>query len=144
MHLEQIQQALRDARLDGWLFYDHHHRDPIAERILGLPTHGLVSRRWYYFIPAHGTPAKLVHRIESARLDSLEGTRQEYSSWQELEAGLATMLDRATTLAMQYSPRNAIMYVAMVDAGTVELLRAIRSAKPSSPLPTSSASSRPS
>ena len=26
---------------------------------------------------------------------------------------------------MQYSPRNAIMYVAMVDAGTVELLRSM-------------------
>ena len=125
MQLEQIQQALREARLDGWLFYDHHHRDPIAERILGLPTHGLVSRRWYYFIPAHGAPAKLVHRIEAARLDSLEGTKQEYSSWQELEAGLAAMLEGSTMLAMQYSPRNAIMYVAMVDAGTVELLRAM-------------------
>ncbi len=123
MKLEAIQSALRDAHLDGWLFYDHHHRDPIAERILGLPGHGLVSRRWYYFIPASGVPAKLVHRIESARLDVLEGSKEEYSSWQELEAGLSAMLRGATTIAMQYSPRNAIMYVAMVDAGTVELLR---------------------
>ena len=123
MNLDSIQQALREAGLDGWLFYDHHHRDPIAERILGLPEHGLVSRRWYYFVPAHGAPRKLVHRIEAGRLDALEGTRREYSSWQELEAELAAMLEGATTIAMQYSPRNAIMYVAMVDAGTVELLR---------------------
>ncbi len=123
MNLTDIQQTLREAHLDGWLFYDHHHRDPIAERILGLPSHGLVSRRWYYFIPAHGTPAKLVHRIESARLDSLEGTKSEYSSWQELEHELAAMLEGATRIAMQYSPRNAIMYVAMVDAGTIEFLR---------------------
>lgn len=33
------------------------------------------------------------------------------------------MLSGTTTLAMQYSPRNAIMYVSMVDAGTIELLR---------------------
>ncbi len=33
------------------------------------------------------------------------------------------MLSGARRIAMQYSPRNAIMYVAMVDAGTVELLR---------------------
>ena len=123
MNIESIQLALREAHLDGWLFYDHHHRDPIAERILGLPAYGLVSRRWYYFIPAGGAPKKLVHRIESARLDSLEGSKTEYSSWQELEAGLAAMLEGASTIAMQYSPRNAIMYVAMVDAGTVELLR---------------------
>jgi Xaa-Pro aminopeptidase len=33
------------------------------------------------------------------------------------------MLAPYSKLAMQYSPRNAIMYVSMVDAGTVELLR---------------------
>ena len=123
MNLQHVQHALQEAALDGWLFYDHHHRDPIAERILGLPAHGLVSRRWYYFVPAHGTPKKLVHRIESGRLDTLEGLKREYSSWQELEAELTRMLEGATTIAMQYSPRNAIMYVSMVDAGTVELLR---------------------
>ena len=123
MNLQQVQTALREADLDGWLFYDHHHRDQIAERILGLPNHGLVSRRWYYFIPATGEPKKLVHRIEAARLDSLEGSKQEYSSWQELEQALESMLSGAQTIAMQYSPRNAIMYVAMVDAGTIELLR---------------------
>ena len=123
MNLDTIQTALRDQKLDGWLFYDHHHRDPIAERILGLPAHGLVSRRWYYFVPAQGEPQKLVHRIEAARLNALPGTKQEYSSWQELEHALTAMLKGNTRIAMQYSPRNAIMYVAMVDAGTVELLR---------------------
>jgi Xaa-Pro dipeptidase len=36
MNLEAFQAALREARHDGWLFYDHHHRDPIGGRILGL------------------------------------------------------------------------------------------------------------
>jgi Xaa-Pro aminopeptidase len=35
------------------------------------------------------------------------------------------MLRGSTRLAMQYSPDNAIMYVSMVDAGTVEFLRGI-------------------
>ncbi len=122
MDLEALQQALRDQHLDGWLFYDHHHRDPIAYRVLGLPE-TFTSRRWYYFVPAHGEPGKLVHRIESGKLDSLPGRKAEYSAWQELEAKLEAMLQGATTVAMQYSPRNAIMYVSMVDAGTVELLR---------------------
>ena len=122
MNLDAIQSALRDHHLDGWLFYDHHQRDPIAYRILGLPQ-SFVSRRWYYFVPAHGEPRKLVHRIESGKLDPLPGTTRQYSSWQELEKNLAGMLDGSTKIAMQYSPRNAIMYVSMVDAGTVELLR---------------------
>jgi Xaa-Pro dipeptidase len=125
MDLSAIQTALREHQLDGWLFYDHHHRDPIAYRILGLDENSFVSRRWYYFIPAEGEPRKLVHRIESGKLDTLPGSKDAYSSWQELEQKLEAMLDGATTLAMQYSPRNAIMYVAMVDAGTVELVRSL-------------------
>jgi Xaa-Pro dipeptidase len=123
MDLEQIQTALREQHVDGWFFYDHHHRDPIAYRILGLSESSHVSRRWYYFIPAEGPPRKLTHRVESGKLASLPGSGRVYSSWQELEDGLRTMLEPYKKLAMQYSPRNAIMYVSLVDAGTVEVLR---------------------
>src|SRR5271168_4555936 len=123
MNLVKIQTALREQQLDGWLFYDHHHRDPIAYRILGLSDSLHVSRRWYYLIPATGQPRKLTHRVESGKLASLPGSGHLYSSWQELENGLRSMLEPYQTLAMQYSPRNAIMYVSMVDAGTVEVLR---------------------
>ena len=123
MNLDAIQSALREHALDGWLFYDHHNRDPLGYRILGLPEGGHVTRRWYYFIPAQGEPRKLVHRIESFKLDALPGSKKAYSSWQELESELAAMLEGSTKIAMQYSPRNAIMYVSLVDAGTVEVLR---------------------
>lgn len=122
MDLDALQRALRDQNFDGWLFYDHHHRDPIAYRILGLPE-SFTSRRWYYFVPAAGEPRKLVHRIEAGKLDALPGGKDQYSSWQELEAKLEALLRGAIAIAMQYSPRNAIMYVSMVDAGTVELVR---------------------
>ena len=125
MQLEAIQAALRASQLDGWLFYDHHHRDPIATRILGLDPVAHVTRRWYYLIPAFGEPRKLVHRIEQGRLDTLPGAKSQYSSWQELHAGLATLLQNQKKIAMQYSPRNAIMYVSMVDAGTIEFLRTL-------------------
>ena len=123
MNIDKIQSALREHGLDAWLFYDHHHRDPIAYRILGLSESMHITRRWYYVIPATGEPRKLVHRIEQGRLDPLPGPKTAYSSWQELEAGLEALLAPYTRIAMQYSPRNAIMYVSMVDAGTVEVLR---------------------
>jgi Xaa-Pro aminopeptidase len=125
MNLEAIQSALRDAKVDGWLFYDHHHRDPIGERILRLDPKAHITRRWYYLVPAVGEPRKLMHRIEQGRLDSLPGTKGVYSSWQELASGLKAMLGGFRRIAMQYSPDNAIMYVSMVDAGTVEFLRSI-------------------
>lgn len=125
MDFQEIQAAIREQQIDGWLFYDHHYRDPLGYRILGLGEDLHVTRRWFYFIPATGEPRKLVHRIESGRLDPLPGSKAVYSSWQELESRLETLLSGATRIAMQYSPRNAIMYVSMVDAGTVELLRAM-------------------
>ncbi len=125
MNLDQIQSALRDASLDGWLFYDHHHRDPIATRILSLDPQAHVTRRWYYFIPATGEPRKLVHRIEQGRLDTLPGAKNLYSSWQELHLWLENLLQNQKRIAMQYSPANDIMYVSMVDAGTVEFLRSL-------------------
>jgi len=125
MNLDAIQTALRESAVDGWLFYDHHHRDPIAHRILSLDPNAHITRRWYYFIPASGEPRKLVHRIEQARLDALPGAKTQYSSWQELHAGLENLLQNQKKIAMQYSPNNDIMYVSMVDAGTVEFLRSL-------------------
>ena len=123
MDLDRVQEALREARLDGWLFYDHHVRDPLAYRILGLDPHAHVTRRWWYFVPAKGEPRKLVHRIESGKIDTLPGGKTEYSTWQEMERGVGAMLAGSERIAMQYSPRNAVMYIGLVDAGTVEMLR---------------------
>jgi len=121
--IQAIQAALRAAKLDGWLFYDHHHRDPISAAVLALPTKGLVSRRWFYFIPAKGEPRKLVHRIEKGQLDSLPGKKFVYSGWEELHKTLPKLLSGSKKVAMQYSPENNIPYIGLVDAGTVELVR---------------------
>lgn len=122
--LQGVQAELRRCGWDGWLLYDILHRDPIAYRLLGLET-GMTKRRWYYFIPAQGEPEKLVHRIEAGRLDTLPGSKREYVSWEEQKARLGEILSRARRVAMQYSPLNAIPYVSLVDAGTVELVRSL-------------------
>lgn len=122
--LSAIQRELARRELDGWLLYDFRHRDPIANRLLGLEP-GMATRRWYYLIPATGQPRKLVHRIEAARLDGLPGAKHEYASWGEQRMRLEEMLRSARRIAMQYSPLNAIPYVSLVDAGTVELVRSL-------------------
>jgi len=124
-HVDQIQSALREAGLDGWLFFDHHGRDPLAYRVLRFQPPRPPSRRWYYFIPADGAARGLVHRIESAMLHALPGPKTAYSSWREQVEGLRQILGGARRVAMQYSPNCAIPYVANVDAGTVELVRSL-------------------
>jgi Xaa-Pro aminopeptidase len=123
--IKAIQNELRAEKIDAWLFYDFHHRDPIAYRVLGL-TIGMVTRRWFYLIPAKGEPRKLVHKIEPAALDSLPGQKILYAGRHELARGLPKLLGRAKTIAMQYSPNNMIPYISMVDAGTVELVRSLK------------------
>ncbi|HEY6266493.1 MAG TPA: M24 family metallopeptidase [Candidatus Acidoferrum sp.] len=117
-----IQSDLRAAKLDGWLFYDFRGRDPIAQHVLNLPE-GMRTRRWFYFVPAKGTPKKLVHKIESQSLAALPGNTLQYAGQDELRKNVKKSLGRARNVAMQYSPKNAIPYVAMVDAGTIELVR---------------------
>ena len=123
MDLVAIQSVLRDRNIDAWLFYDHHHRDAIAYHVLGLPDNMMVTRRWFYLIPAQGEPQKLVHKIEAGHLDSLPGKKRTYSAWQELFAGLKQMLSSYRDVAMQYSPNNGVFTISLVDAGTAELIR---------------------
>jgi Xaa-Pro dipeptidase len=125
MELEKIRREIAAQKLDGWLFFDHHQRDPLAYRVLGLPPARMATRRWYYLIPAQGEPAGLEHRIESGMLAALPGKKAPYASWAEQIEGLRALLGGMKRVAMQYSPNCAIPYVAMVDAGTVELVRSL-------------------
>ena len=126
--LAEIQAALRDAKLDGWLFYDFRHSDPLAYRILKLDEKMFASRCWFYYVPASGEPVKIVQSIEQFKLDSLPGKKLVYRGWQELHARLREVLNPAMKeskrrIAMQYSPMNDIPYISRVHAGTIELVR---------------------
>jgi Xaa-Pro aminopeptidase len=121
--LPSVQTAIREQGLDGWLLYDFRALNILARRIVQLPTEAMLSRRWFYFVPAQGEPRKLVHRIESQALDGLPGSKQVYLRWQELEAGVGQLVAGSRRVAMEYVPRNANPYVSRVDAGTVELVR---------------------
>jgi Xaa-Pro aminopeptidase len=124
--IKSIQAELKASKLDGWLFYDHHHRDPIAANVLGLNGNTMATRRWFYFIPSRGEPRKLVHRIESGALETLPGKTAVYSGWEELHKSLPKLLSGSRTIAMQYSPENNIPYIGLVDAGTIELIRKLK------------------
>ena len=121
--LKAIQNALGELGFDAWLLYDFRGNNTLALRVLDLDGKGMASRRFFYLIPAQGTPQKLVHRIESATLDHLPGDKKVYLRWQELEAGIMELVSTYKRVAMEYSPRNAIPYVSQVDGGTIELVK---------------------
>ncbi len=123
--LEAVQAALKQFGFDGWLLYDFRGSNVLARRVLGMGEMPVMSRRFFYCIPATGQPKRLVHRIETGALDHLPGSKSVYLKWQELEAGIAELVGGMKRVAMEYSPRNGNPYVSRVDAGTVELVKSL-------------------
>jgi Xaa-Pro dipeptidase len=119
-----VQRALKKDGLDGWLLYDFHGSNPIATRLTDLAaSNKMATRRWYYLVPAEGSPRGLVHAIERHNLDGLPGEKRPYAGREQLASGLKELLRGMKRVAMEYSPGNAIPYVSRVDAGTVEAVR---------------------
>jgi len=123
IQLEEVQRILRSENIDGWLLYNFRNSNPFVTKILALPPELMCTRRYFYFIPASGSPQKLVHKIEEHTLDSLPGNSTVYISWDSLSTGLKTLLQKVHTVAMEYSPEGAIPYISVVDGGTLELVR---------------------
>jgi Xaa-Pro aminopeptidase len=121
--LGAIQRSLTEFGLDGWLLYDFRASNVLARRVLDMEARPAGSRRFLYMIPARGEPAKLVHRIETAALDHLPGSKSVYLTWQELEAGIAQLVADKGRVAMEFAPRVSNPYVSKVDAGTIEVVR---------------------
>ena len=120
-----VQESLRSEGLDAWLLYDFNGSNPIAARLAGLSNGShMTTRRWYYLIPASGSPRALVHAIERHNLDALPGEKQSYSGREQLSSGLDRLLHGVRRVAMEYSPQAAIPYLSRVDAGTAEMIRA--------------------
>jgi Xaa-Pro dipeptidase len=120
-----LQDAVRSEGADGWLLYDFRHSNAVANRVLGFSPHAFFSRRWMYYVPAQGEPIALTSAVESHVLGSLPGRKLVYRTWQEYREHLQAMLAGAKRVAMEYVPQNAIPYVSLVDAGTVELVRSL-------------------
>ncbi len=130
--IKDVQKHLVKEKIDGWLLYDFHGINTLARDFLKIDPELLISRRFFYWIPAVGTPIKILHVIEPHVLSHLPGATEHYLKWQELEAALQNVLKSAQTVAMEYSPRNAIPCLSKVDAGTVELVRSFNIAVVSS------------
>ncbi|HEX6122940.1 MAG TPA: M24 family metallopeptidase, partial [Ktedonobacterales bacterium] len=125
LNLAALQAAVREAGVDGWLFYDFRRSNTIAHDVLGISPHQMFTRRWCYYVPAQGEPVALVSAVEAHAIGGLPGQRHVYHTWQEYQSLLGQMVAGARQVAMEYVPNDAIPYVSKVDAGTVELVQSL-------------------
>lgn len=123
--LSEVQSALVDQGLDGWLLYDFKGINPIARSVAVLPADRFLTRRWACYIPARGEPRWLVHGIEAGSMQDVAPNADTYVSWHAWAEGLRKITGGAQRVAMEVSPGCAIPYVSRVDAGTVELVRSL-------------------
>lgn len=121
--LPELQHALSDAQLDGWLLFDFRGLNPVAAGMLGLK--GMVTRRIFAFVPRMGAPIAITHAIEQAPWAEWPATwhKEVYSSWRSLESLLSGIVG-AKRVAMEYSPGDAVPYLDRVPAGVLEMVRA--------------------
>lgn len=89
--LGRARESVAEEGLGGWLFCNQFHKDPIADRVLGIPADRHNSRPWLYLLRPEGPPLKLVHSIEAGLLDHLPGDRRVYESRARFEAQLREM-----------------------------------------------------
>jgi len=121
--LPELQKAIKEAGLDGWLLYDFRGINPIASGLLGIQ--GMVTRRYFAWIPREGVPVAITHGIEQGPWAAWPKTwaKEVYVSWRVLEAKLASLLS-GKRIAMEYSPGDAVMYLDRIPAGVIEMVRA--------------------
>jgi Xaa-Pro dipeptidase len=118
--VDRVREELRARGMDGWLLFNFLGNNPVASRILGLPA---LTRRYFVYLPAHGTPVALTHRIEQQPWDTWLGEKRQYSSWRELDSELGSLLHGKGRVAMEYAEGDAVPYVDRVPAGMLEMVR---------------------
>ncbi|HUF31496.1 MAG TPA: M24 family metallopeptidase [Gemmatimonadaceae bacterium] len=120
--LVRVQQALGEAGVDGWLLFDFHGINPVAAGMLGV--HGMLTRRIFGFIPREGVPVAITHNVEQGAWRDWPAawTRERYSGWKELNTLLARHVG-GKSVAMEYSPDDAVPYLDRIPAGVLELVR---------------------
>lgn len=121
--LGDYQAALRDARVDGWLFYDFRGANPIAGELTGVG--GFVTRRFFVWVPVTGVPVAITHAIEQGVWSAWPAAWEKvvYSSWPSLENHVSVLV-AGKRIAMEYSPGGAVPYLDRIPAGMLELLHA--------------------
>ncbi len=119
MNVAEIQHDLHELGLDGWLCYDFKGMNPVAARFADMD--GMMTRRLFVWVPAHGIPQAVVHRIDRNALGAFDGEIVEYTTWQDLHTTLERLV-KGRRVAMEVSAENAVPYLDRVPAGVVQLI----------------------
>ncbi len=121
--LSHIRAALAEhPQLAGWLLYDYRGRNQLGLRLLDPSFSTPLTRRFFFWVPSKGEPVKIVHAVDEAHAGGLPGKTVLYSSWQELESELFSVVKWGQTIAMEYWTTELLPSQSLLDASTKEWL----------------------
>lgn len=118
---DMVAATLERLGADGWLLFDFHGCNPVAQRLL---PGGMVTRRTFVWIPRQGPMVAIVHKIEMQPFTGFPGTVIPFARHAELQAALEGTL-RGKRAAMEISPRDAVPYLDRIPWGVVDLLQSL-------------------
>lgn len=138
MTFSDVQEFMRDRRIDGWLVHDFRGSNAVLSRLLPHPEgkRRFTTRRAALFIPCVGRATLLVNPLDAGQFapPHLSGEWREqlevkrFIAWRDYQAALAGLIRSAGgsgRIAMEYAPGCSLPAVSVVDAGTVELARSL-------------------
>lgn len=112
---------LHDLGADGWLLYDFHGCNPVANRLF---PGGMGTRRLFVWIPRDGEMTAIVHRIEMQPFENFAGRIIPFARHAELHAALAETVG-GKVAAMEISPGDAVPYLDRIPWGVIDLLQSL-------------------
>ena len=115
MELAKIQQEIRNQKLDGWLFFDHHLRDPLAYRVLGFTRAAHADAALVLPDPGRGRAARAgaPHRARHDR----SAARREDRVFQLAGAGGGTAEDHRRAEARRHAVFAELRDPVCLDGG---------------------------
>ncbi|MEE8148367.1 MAG: M24 family metallopeptidase, partial [Longimicrobiales bacterium] len=117
--VSEVQAALADSDLDGWLLYEFHGQNRVAGALLGLET---TMRRSFTMVPVEGDPVALIHAVEPSSWRHWPWRKIVYSGWREMESRLAELLEGKARVAMEVSQRSSVPTMDIVPSGVMDLV----------------------
>ena len=125
--INQAQEYMAGAEVDGWLVYDYRGLNPIFAETIGAAEGALshVTRPVWLWIPAKGEARILASFVDQSRFTHLGLPTDLFVNRADMEAKLGRIAESASRIAMEYAPNGALPRVSKVDGGTLEMVRGL-------------------
>lgn len=114
---------MKKSKLDGWLIYDYKGSNNVMSEILGQLEN--VTRPIFLWIPVSGKPELLVSYVDLGQFSGIDLHKEIFVGRSDMVNKLQNLLKAKSNIAMEYSPFAELPKLSSVDAGTIELIKAL-------------------